>query len=98
MTFIRLIFVSLFTLSHFCCFVSRYCVGNKSVSIKTVIPNKKRASIEDIPSSEVHVEIPNIGQATPNAARDVTDGGIHNPVLISSTSTAHKADQVLFPF
>ena len=64
LTFITLVFVSLFTSSHFCCFVSRYCVGNKSVSIKTVIPNKKRASIEDIPSSEVHVEIPNLDRAT----------------------------------
>ncbi|KAM3257753.1 hypothetical protein ACQJBY_049831 [Aegilops geniculata] len=71
---------------------NKFSFGNKSVSIQSVMPDKKRASTEDIPSSEVHVEIPNVGQATPNDARDVTDGGIHNPVLISNSSTSHKAD------
>lgn len=69
--------------------------GNKSVSIHSVIPDTNYGKVHDIPSPGVGQQIPNLNEATPIIAGTVTDGDIHNPVVISSSSTVAKVcDQV----
>lgn len=83
-------------MTAFCVLSFIVFVGNKSVSIHSAIANGGFAKVDGIPEAVVQQETrPLSSPVTPIVPPAVLDGGLHNPVVLSSSSTpARVRDEV----